>query len=119
MASALTGNDFDYDDGHVGAQLRDDGGGDGDEQHHSNGGDGDEHHQSPISFENGHLSIVGHDIEELPLDVAQTYGPQTTTLNLSFNRLTYALPHSLARPRSHSPAHSGVDASQISSRSPR
>jgi hypothetical protein len=95
-STMLTGNDFD-DDGLD--QFQSGPSSATDQQQQTNGSDNAQQQpeEEVITFEHGNLSIVGKDIQDLPYDLGQTYGPKTTTLNLSFNRITYDLQPTQAR----------------------
>ena len=43
------------------------------------------------TFENGHLSLVNQELDEVPYLLGNDYGDMTTTLDMSFNNLKYAL----------------------------
>jgi len=42
---------------------------------------------SDLAVDNGHLSVAGRDLAELPAAVAARFGEQVTSLDLSFNAL--------------------------------
>lgn len=44
-----------------------------------------------IALAGDHLSLVGHDLEAVPAEAGQQFGPQVKTLDLSYNNIRYGI----------------------------